>query len=175
MGLEVQYSDETSFRLGLCDDSVVKLTLCLSLQGIYSSTVSDDAIQSIRVGKSCSSDVLAIELWTTNRVFMIGEIEEGRAAHFEFPAAMIYAFSHHDRYMAPVVGFAIPNEQYAGAVRNGFESRPIQTISFSPEPHHGGFSSRGKLSGIVGIIAYSRTDPPESLSGIALATTASPL
>lgn len=100
---------------------------------------------------------------------MVGKIEEGREAHFEFPTAMIYALSHDDRYMAPVVGFAMPNEQCTGAMRHGLESRPGQTISFSPEPSYRGFSSRGKLSGIVGIIAYSKSDPPEGLCGIALA------
>lgn len=72
MGLEVQYSDETSSRLGLVDDRVVKLTLCLSLQGIYSSTIRDDVIQSIRVGKSCSSDVLALEVIETIVSFAFG-------------------------------------------------------------------------------------------------------
>lgn len=64
IGLEVQYSDGTSSRLGLDDDSVVKLTLCLSLQGTYASA-SDDTIRSIRVGKSSTSDALAIEVSRT--------------------------------------------------------------------------------------------------------------
>lgn len=62
VGIEVQYSDETSSHIGLNDDSVVKLTLCLSLGGTCSSASDDDAVKSMRVGRSCNGGSLAMEV-----------------------------------------------------------------------------------------------------------------
>lgn len=62
VGIEVQYSDGTSSQIGLDDESVVKLTLCLSLGGAYSSTFDDNVIQLVRVGRSRNGNTLAMEV-----------------------------------------------------------------------------------------------------------------
>lgn len=52
------------------------------------------------------------------------------------------------------------------------ETRPVQSINFNPEPHQacdGLFRSKARLFGIVGIIAYSRSDPPKDICGMAFA------
>lgn len=65
LGFEVGYSDGTSSRLGLCNDTLgelVKLSLCLSLEGTCLSTLENDNIRSIRVSESRNSGFLAIEV-----------------------------------------------------------------------------------------------------------------
>lgn len=97
-------------------------------------------------------------------------MEENQAVHFELPTAMAYAFSHNPGIMSRVVGFAFPNKPFAGSTIYGSENRPTQVISYSPVVSGDRFfCSRGKLSGIVGIVAYSETDPATDICGVGFA------
>lgn len=83
---------------------------------------------------------------------------------------MAYAFSHHARMMPWVVGFALPSKASTGSAMCSSENRPAQIISYNPVVDGDKFfCSRGKLSGIVGIVAYSETDPATGICGVALA------
>lgn len=110
-------------------------------------------------------------------MFTIGTIEENRAVSFEFPTAMVCAFSHDSRPTPCVVGFALPCEPSARPKPHYVERRSVQTIDFRAGPHQAWdelFCSKAGLFGIVGIVVYSKSDPPEDICGIAFAYQSDP-
>ena len=62
LGFEVQYAHGAPTQLGPNDRFAVKLTLCLSLEGICSPAPRVEVVKSIRVAKADDSENLALEV-----------------------------------------------------------------------------------------------------------------